>query len=346
VRTRTLRPSAIVAAIALALAASAGAQQPVETVPRAFSRSHAPGARVLPFGRTRCLVQYWHRGEGITHGTVTELGWRADELTRCGSLDQRVQIRIGNVARGFGNLSRTFNENFDRGATAFLTAKTLHLPAQTKTNDPNVPAMWIKGDRPFVFTGPHLLVEVDVSTEAKPRSTNYWADGLTMSKFDTLQSKSGPSCGGSLTADYDYGHGSLRLSLAGGEPNRLALFLVGTDVVTFAGHPLPLDLASLGMPGCWLGIAPLVILPTMMDAKARASLEFPIDLPEDSVAVHAQVVHERPTNAAGLVTSNVTHSVLGHAGLSNVLYNWDEFSPKAQFGPYASNRGTILLLRR
>ena len=48
---------------------------------------------------------------------------------------------------------------------------------------------------------------------------------------------------------------------------------------------------------------------------------------------------------AGLVSSNVAGAEVGHLGLTNYLYNWDTFTPTAQYGPYTTNRGAVILLR-
>jgi hypothetical protein len=56
-------------------------------------------------------------------------------------------------------------------------------------------------------------------------------------------------------------------------------------------------------------------------------------------------MHTTPANPVGWGTTNTTHSVLGGAGLATYVYNYTVDGPVAQYGPYATDRGAVLLFR-
>jgi hypothetical protein len=61
--------------------------------------------------------------------------------------------------------------------------------------------------------------------------------------------------------------------------------------------------------------------------------------------IYGQVLHSTAANPVGLATTNLANSILGGAGLSNYLYNWTVDGPIAQYGPYTTNRGPVLLFQ-
>ncbi|MFQ5506969.1 MAG: hypothetical protein ACE5F1_19530, partial [Planctomycetota bacterium] len=329
---------------AVCLTARGEAQGHTRSLPEVYSGHYAPGVRALPFARTKGLVQYWYRGAELPPGIIKELGWRADDFTRASSQKQRLEITMDNSKLSFASLSKTFDDNLSLQALVFLRMKTLRLPAQNRPSDPDLPALWIKGDRPFVYRGPNLLIEVEILTELTPRSTAYFVDAMSMDYRSTLSSVSERSCGGRLVAGYDVSTSRFSLSLQGAGASSIAIFLLGTENAKLGGSiPLPLDLGFLGLEGCVLGLDPLAVAGLPTDGLGRAVLGIPFSLPAQSLVVHSQVVHR--TQSKGLATTNVTHSILGSRGLCNMLYNWSRFSPEAQYGPYATNRSSILLWR-
>jgi hypothetical protein len=154
-----------------------------------------------------------------------------------------------------------------------------------------------------------------------------------------------PSCGGTLAAA---GTGTaFNLTFAGAPANAPASLLFGVENVRLGGAPvLPLRLDVLGMPGCHLGLDPVLAVGFTTDGSGGRTWSFPINYvaANDSDVVHTQVLHVR-TNPGGWATTNATHSVLGSAGLGNYAYNYTRDGPTAEFGPYPTHRGAILLFR-
>ena len=132
-----------------------------------------------------------------------------------------------------------------------------------------------------------------------------------------------------------------------GRPNVPGLFLIGLENHELAnGARFPLDLSPLGMTGCTLNVDPLVILHAQSDARGRAILSLPFKPPQNApIVLHAQGIHLDPSKPSGIATTNAVHSVLSDLWLSNHCYNWSRDGKSAQFGPYLSNRGVVMLLR-
>jgi hypothetical protein len=81
------------------------------------------------------------------------------------------------------------------------------------------------------------------------------------------------------------------------------------------------------------------------DGQGQARVSMPFAIPTDNIVVHTQFAHTSTTVPAGLATTAVAHSILGGAGLSNYVYNWTTFGLTAQYGPYPTNRGAVMLFR-
>jgi len=219
----------------------------------------------------------------------------------------------------------------------------VNLPAQNGPSDADVPALWLVGDRPFVFRGPHFLVQVDVQSSATPTSTPYRTDGYEMVRT-TQHGVSETGCSGSLVASDLSGIWSLQVT--GALPNGPVLFMLGRENTLLAGSvPLPLDLGSLGMNGCVLGVDPLLIVPLAADPSGKATLSIPFVLGLESAVIHVQAVTGTTSNLVGFGTTNAAHSILGKDGLSAYVFNWTTFTPTAEYGPFMRNTGEVLLLR-
>ena len=331
------------------LIATVGAQNAAQTLPRVFSQQYAPLANQLPLGRTKAFVQYWYRGDNLLSGqSVQSIGWRVDENTVIGSTPITIEVVLDNSPATFANLDRTFANNLSQAPVTFFSMKTVSLPAQAKPSNPDAPAAWLPGDVPFAFVGPNLIVQCDVQTSIVAASTGYDVDAYAMSTAVTeLHGQGGPSCAGStLTASFDRSTATYALTLRRAPANSPVMLMFGTrnTVLSSTGDQLPLDLGSIGMPGCRLGVDPDLFLPAMADAGG--SLVAPLVTGwTSSMMLFAQVAHPTTGNPMGLATTNVATSVLGYQGLNTYLYNWTSFGPTAEFGPFDSNRGPVLLIR-
>ncbi|HLU39789.1 MAG TPA: hypothetical protein VK081_10405 [Planctomycetota bacterium] len=335
----------------LLLLSHALSAQTSATVPSIFKNCEAPGSNVLPTGRSKSFLQTWYSGQNLPIGMVaTQIGWRYDSAALMpGGFTHTMEIVLDNTTATFSTLSTTFAANLSAAPTTFLPLQQVNWPAPPSGGLDA--ALWIPGAVPFTFIGPHLLVQVDVQTEASPRTLGtFYADGfLASTTTPWFIAHQPPGCAPSnlsATVSSQAPNALVNFTLTGGPSNSQAVFLLGTENQAFSGvNLLPLDLGFAGMTGCSLGVDPLasVVVPT--NASGTAQLQGSLPLPT-SVAflLFAQALHAGNT-PAGLVTGNVAGVQLGAAGLANYVYSWTSFGPIAEFGPYTTNRGAVVLLR-
>ncbi len=314
-------------------AAAQSAVNHTRTFPDIYTGSYAGSGNAFPMGRTKGFIQFWVRGDTFPGmAPVLQVGWR---VYQTGSAHkEKIEIVMDSVTVGFATLSKTFASNLTASKTVFLALKDVNFPAITvKPTNPDVPAVWIPGDKPFVrLPTRDVIIQVDIQTETTPRSIGYYADSIRSAQNSFINSD--PSCGGKMTGSYS--GTTLGIAHRGAPPGATALFLIGLKL--FAA-----DLGALIGPGCNLHVNPLFVLALPTDASGNAALtaNFPIGA-TDTLALHAQAVHLK-NNA--LASSDVLHMSVGTAGLMTYLYNWTTFTSIAQYGPYTTNRGPVVLFR-
>ena len=334
----------------LALASSSLTAQPAPhttTNPKVFTGVYAGSATAtFPLGRTGGLIQYWRRASDLPAPTVmTATGSRATRGQNApAAMLNGVELTMSNTAVTFAAFSSTYAANFGAQTTVVFTRKPVNLPALSNAIDPDQPVAWLMHDVPFVFLGPHLIVQFDLGTAVGSTSLGRPADSVPTAAITHIASA--PSCGGTLTAS---GSTTLyTLSLQGAAANLPGVLLLGVENVLLGGAPvLPYRLDGIGMTGCALRLAPAMTLSFTADGSGAMTWNVPINYPSsrESDIVHAQVLHASPSSPAGWATTNATHSVLGNVGLANYAYNYTADGPVAQYGPYPTNRGGILLFR-
>ncbi|MGE3172189.1 MAG: kelch repeat-containing protein [Planctomycetota bacterium] len=128
----------------------------------------------------------------------------------------------------------------------------------------------------------------------------------------------GLGCAGSaglieLRPDNDpYLDGAWRLRLmatSAATPPGLRLVAVGLPSASWSGQPLPIDLASFGMPGCRQHVAVDAVFSTPTDDWA---LPIPNVLAFAGIQVDVQALVPDPTaNAAGLIVTNARRATIG-----------------------------------
>ncbi len=318
------------------------AQNAVTTLPHSVRDAGGASLEVMPLGRTKCFLQTWYRGEGMVPGqVVTSIGWRAEVGVTTGSGTLALEVVLDNNARSMAGLSSTFAQNLT-APTTFFALRSISFPRSTGSQF-NQPSVWIPGDVPFVYSGPHLLVQVDNRTSASPGGFNYPVDGIDMrsSTFKTHYTRQ--ACG--ATHHSVYSRGRWQLDITGAAPNTPAALLFGVDNHRFAGAGLPFDLSGLGLAGCRLELAPLVVLNTVADASGNVALRFNYAHSGDSRIVFSQGVHFDAANPGRLVTTRAAASHFGQTGYAARLFNLSVFGPTAEFGPDTTDRAAVLLLR-
>ena len=317
------------------------AQAPI-TAPRLFHGTAGPSASLGPLGRTFLFEQIWYCGDAFPAPlTIREIGWRGDPSANVGPQTIRFEITLDSSPKPMSGLSRRFATNLSGQESRFFSMKAMSLPAVNRPTDLNRPTVWIPGDAPFAFTGPHLLVQVDVQTSFPPLNTGHDLDAFVQLTPSYHVESTGSCLGASLRSSWTGGIYSL--DLRGAPANAVAGLLLGVDNLQAFGVPLPWDLGVLGMPGCNLLVEPAVTAVVMTDDTGAATASVPLGMAASS-AIFAQALIYEPTQPRG-GTSTLASALIGHQGTCTYLYNWERFAPDAEFGPYAMNCAPILLVR-
>lgn len=332
----------------LLLGAAATGQTPpsVRALPAIATDAYAGGVTLaIPPGPFRS--QHWFAGANLPNGTlIRRLGIRTARGTVTKAAVREVEGFLANVSKGFDQLDRTFANNLGASPVRFFARRRINWPAISASTDPNRPLLWFPGDRPFMFRGPHLVIDARVGPVLSGARDSIRNDSFVMGvAAPTLHLSGRPGCAGSLNAAHAGGVFSLRAT--GAVPGSPVTFQLGFDVDRLGPTPLPIDLGILGMRGCHLGLAPIATATATASASGDARLSARLDLPSRSAVLAAQAVLFRvfpPRSLADLATTNTTQSILGSAGLANDLYA-DGADPKvAQAGPFAHNHGVVLLV--
>lgn len=325
------------------LASGLSAQASPVTVPKVFRGGFGNTWALAPFGRTKYFGQFWYRGDSVPASMpITQVGFRARRGASYAAAVTRIQIVLDNTSVDSANLSRTFAANLSKTPTTFFKLKNLNLPAVSNNQNPDLATPWIPGDQVMLFRGPHLIVQADVQTSAGPASTGYDVDAFIAARL--LLYNTGKSCGASKL-DHGYS-GNYDLTVTGAPASAPVTFHVGLDNQRSRGANLPVDLGVIGMTNCELYLDPFIAVTVMADAAGRATLSARVPSPAPSIPVFTQAAHPQPSaNPANYVSTNLVSAMFGTFGVANWLYNWTSFGPTAQYGPYSSSRGPIVLLK-
>lgn len=338
-----MRSKLLLAAIAV-LTPAAIAQGPsakhAVTLPDMYTGSFAGSGNAFPLARTKGFIQYYMHAPsiGLVSPVVRQLGWRrAMTNTTSAAYVGTFEIKLGVAANDFANLSKTFTANFAGKPTDFFLLKKVNVPGfTTAPTDPDKPAFWITGDRPYIHTiGKALIIQVDIQTETTPRSLSGWTTDSILSGRSGISKQTDTSCGGTISASH--ASNSITLGVSGTDPNSPLLYMIGLRTLA------PNDIGALIGPGCTFVISPDIPIGVAADASGANSITFPAAIrATDSIGVHFQAIHLKSNK---LASTNAAHLWIGTAGAMNYVYNWTVFSATAQYGPYTTNRGPVVLLR-
>ncbi|MEZ5990377.1 MAG: hypothetical protein R3F30_14925 [Planctomycetota bacterium] len=328
----------VLAAVTLALACTLPAQTTgaVRALPQPLTGAFARWNLYVDPLDMPATVQTWVRGDAVPAGLkVSELGLRQASANPSGPITATLELVLDRTSLGFGNLSATPAKNLSTNATKLFSGQ-LSWPTVGKSSDPDLPSLWIKLTQPWVQLPGNLIVQFTLSSP-NTAAQRLYADGLDMAGTRHVHYSSGRSCGATLGAGYD---GSNYVWTVTGAPANAAMaWLLGADKTSLAGIPLPLPLDGLGLKGCELGVAPLATIGAVTDASGSLTVKAPFTLPADTMALSTQVVHV--DGKGGLQTTNVMTSLLGDAGLLNMVYAGRFYA----LGPFKTNYGPVLLAR-
>lgn len=110
----------------------------------------------------------------------------------------------------------------------------------------------------------------------------------------------------------EYGQ-TLQFAVEDAPPRSACTVMIGLSNTSFNGGALPLDLRSLGAPGCRLLADPMITMPTVADGNGTALASQRYDIPAlRGVRLYSQFLVLRPGyNALGAVFSNGANTRLG-----------------------------------
>ncbi len=130
-----------------------------------------------------------------------------------------------------------------------------------------------------------------------------YGTGCPGAKTPILSSTGQPILGKSLTVD-----------LSKARPSSPAILLLGASSKAWGRLPLPLDLKSLGAPGCFLLASPALLIATATDSSGNASMKIPLpnNTKLDGVILYTQfLVFDKSANAFGMVVSRGGKATIG-----------------------------------
>lgn len=331
---------ALLSAVAFSAATPCAQVKPHETtIPAAFTGSIGPPGAYRFFGRSRGLLQQWYRADGLRAGSISSIGIL--ENFTGPAITHKLEITLANTRTGFA-MSKTFRQNLGSAPVTWFRMKNASWPAVRRVG-PNQSHSWLSGDRPFMFSGPHLIVQWDIQTSTKfgmlARRENA---GQYQLPFES--GRSGRSCG-AASLDSSYSGSTLQLILGPVPTNRPALIFAGFSSAWSGSFRLPFDLGPLGYTNCTLNVDPLLAFP-VSTTSGVGRLRLPIPIPKnDTYVIHSQGFFADSSKPSGFALSNATWSLLGNRGQCNYMLNWSRDGPTAQYGPYNVNSSVILLVR-
>ncbi|MCB9891947.1 MAG: hypothetical protein H6832_18960 [Planctomycetes bacterium] len=292
-----------------------------------------------PTAQGNRVEQIWFRGDQIkTALVINESGLRAHGTNTSGAVTFTYGLVLDNSTAAWTAMDPDPKKNLTATAATVFN-NTLNLPARGAGVDPNDVHMWVKHSRPFVFTGPHLILQHTFTPGAVSGLLRMNAGN---SSSGSLMLTSGNTCGGTLSTTYS--SGTYTMAVKGAQANAACLFMIGAEKVLFAGSvPLPVDLSGLGMTTCELGLEPVFSLPAVTDGTGAASISAPFTLKAADTDVWSiQAMHQTTSNSAGWATTNVMTSILGTVGLMRSL----RVDNRGTNGPSTFNSVSIITLVR
>ncbi|MBI5853632.1 MAG: hypothetical protein HZB39_21700 [Planctomycetes bacterium] len=320
--------------------------QAVRALPRSATDAYA-GSAAFAIPTTAFRAQYWFAQDNLPPvQVVNAIGVRIARNAASTAQSRRIEVTVADTPVAFAAVNATFASNLGPSPVTFLAPRTIAFPAVTASADPNVAAAWFPGDAPFVHVAQHFAV--DFRAGASTGGALVRNDGLVMAPgaTETLHLAGRASCGGLLTGAWSLG--TFTLNASGLPAGAVASFNLGLENVEENGLRLPLDLGVIGMPGCQLGVIPLVAAHLPANASGVATLVLNLAAPTGtSVMLSTQVVHPRvplPLTIADWGTTNAVHSTFGYQGLCNALFAGSDVAITSTQGPQPVNNSIVLLL--
>lgn len=282
-------------------------------------------------------------GLRATTGTVDRAAFTAD-----------IEVRISSTTAVPGALSTTFANNVGSDEVVILPRQIVNIPAMPANRSTGTFAQ-ILFPAPFTFgtnNAPNICVELLVYG----RSTGAtWSTDRAFAATTGRAATAGIGCGtGTITSTSTGGTyvsgATINLSLAGGQPNSLALLLASFDQKESApGVLLPFDLGAVGLgTGCALLVNPSLganALFTDAAGAATSSVAVPPGFGQFGLGWQwAYQVPTSPTNLVGLETTASRATWIGPEVVTpNAQYVWDLSNVAAVTGNATTNSVPVVM---
>lgn len=311
----------VAAAVAVALAPHVLAQTQTQVTPSGLTNAYGavnnsiPWGPFVPTGNTQgeimCQqVEDQLQGQALM---IQGMAFRHQYTATHVAKTYTAQLTLGDAAASSSGMSATFAANFLTGGNQTVVLNgPINFPANSPY--PRPPAAF---DAPIMFpayahTGTNpLLWEVIISATTPVTPTHFFERGPGVTHTAGWVGSGCPITGGStdLAATGSISATAMANSLASGPANAAAALMIGDTSPTYNGLPLPLNLAVIGSPNCFLNINVLVFLSSGTTAAGSASVSLPYTM---APSISGQRLRAQWLALDGLtiVTSNgLDHSV-------------------------------------
>ncbi len=287
---------------------------------------------------TKSIAQNVYRTPVAANGLIFGVAWRRHaNTTDFNSSTRDVEVTLCSTTADRGTLSSTFASNLNASATVVVPRQVINLPAVPANAGPDGGWFGFPLTTPWAFTGPNLLVET--KTFAASYVIDYRTDRCFESTSGEALTFGSTNCGSATinstsTGGTYIGGSNVAISLAAAPSNVPAILLLGSNMRTFAGLPLPIDLAPIGVPGCLLYVEPLANLTVGTDATGTASITIPMPLGiPGTVPLAFQWMYNDPASTAPVpvAATNARYIQTGPRVCTNT-YVYDLFSETAVTG--------------
>ena len=269
----------ILPGILLALTIPLAAQTNRIVSPEAMTNASSPTANSIPWGPFTSQENFVHTIYDDLRGTPRTLrgmAFRPQYTANYGPKSYTVRVTLADAATPSSGISTTFASNFKpSGASTVVFNGTLNWPAFTAA--PRAPAPFgaiVTFTTPHAYTGVDpLLQEIYVMTATPLTPTHFFERGPvaphTAGPVGTGCTATGQTA--PLNATGTASATTIANTLANGPASAPAALLYGDTSNMFGSLPLPLNLAIINSPGCFLNINPIVILSATTSATGSAT---------------------------------------------------------------------------
>jgi hypothetical protein len=323
----------ILVSICLCLAALIPAQSP-QVLPQAFTTKEGTGVTNLPFGRAVPLRVQMAYGQSLFSQarTILGVGFRPEPGRSAAAKIVELQVHAGTLAGEVTSIRAPFAQNRGPDFVEVFKRRKLSLPAFKASTSLSGFQIQIPFDSSFIYDPSKGSLLLETVVHGQPRGS-YQLDATYLCESPLLNlgpQGCGAPGGKALGLDSETPQvmwsRPANLRVVNARPQALTLLLLGSrSQGTWNGITLPLELSSVGAPGCHLAVDILAAPGLAADQSGVATYRFlvPTQPQLRGVSVVVQgVAQDAKANALGLVSSHAARIlVCGWEPVSRVFAN-------------------------